>query len=145
MTIEVERVLRNVNDKQCGVTAIVDGNRVPKMRLIELCSLLRQGYKASNFVVSGGVVRAKKGNLPVGYLLTQEEMQRRFPDKWLVVKDGVYFVGSNYVSSTLGTCESGVVVAVYDTADYLRHRDEYENGVYSFERTFPERGVHLCT
>ncbi len=36
MTIQVERILRGFDDKQIGVTAIIDGVRVPKLQLSDL-------------------------------------------------------------------------------------------------------------
>jgi len=110
------------------------------MSLRELSAFLNQGHTADNFVLTSVGVRAKKGKFPVGYLLSEEQMQAKFPDRWLAVVDGVYNRGS-----ILSTCLQGVVIAVFTCGEYVEHYSEYI-GKCVFTRTYPvSKGVRMGT
>jgi len=77
---------------------------------------------------------------PSAYLLTREEMEDKFPDRWLAVTDGIYDGGTPFDS-----CISAIVVAALTSQEYVKHFSEYD-GVYEFERTFPRgKGAQMGT
>lgn len=133
MELRVEKVLRDINDKQVGANLYVDGVRQPRVSLSEIRSMLSSGATASNFVLTSNGLRGKGTSLEFAYFLTRDELEIKYPDRWVVIQDGTYVDGS-----VLGTMIDGVVVAVYTSEEYKTPecRWKYAKPGYSCERTF---------
>lgn len=133
MKISVERILRDKNDKQIGVTAVVDGTRIPRLSLSELIAN-RRSYECENFVLTSQGVRAKSGSLPEGWLLTRAEMDEKYDDKWLAVVDGRYMD-----NNPMNPCLDGIVIGAFSCQQYMDFRlKHFEDSSIVYERVLPK-------
>jgi len=131
MLIKILRVLKDYNNKQCAVTALIDGERHANIPMKEFIHLVRsQGAVQENFITTGSGVRGKGCCLECKEYLTRDEIWERYPNKAVVIEDGTY------VSRDLArTLLKGVVLCVYDRTEGSKCGKYDYDGSHSVEVT----------
>jgi len=113
MTIKVLRVLKDYNNNQCAVTALFDGIRYANMPMQEFLRKARaNGAVRENFAITSSGVKGKGCNLEYKEFLSSAEIWKRYPDKLVVIEDGIFSP-----NSVAGRLIRGVVLHVYDKKD----------------------------